>query len=470
MDMNTEPTAVTASPTTESARLNRFSPAASAVYAPSPLKVRFAWRGVGEAAALIAVLLVLDRIFGDGHRFLGVEPHPFGIAVILVAAQYGTAEAAAAAILASVALLAFNLPEQHFDQHHYAWLQGIVRDPLIWLTSSLIIGEISGRTRQRAREGAALAMRREGELGTMVQANTDLVDRVTMLETRIAGQQRTVTSIYEAARRLGPDREAVLSGAIALVRAATGATSTSIYLLNANILVPAGGDGWNGAKQSVPIHADRPFFQAVIGERRLLVSNKAADRDALDRVGLLAGPLLNSDGAVLGALVVESIPFTQLHLGAVASFRSVCEWVGDGLERAQQFDAAQQGRFLVEGSSLVAAAQSDRLIGIMGATARRIGFDLTLMQLDLDAFAAAAEPRRTLLTVLEAILRDTDLLLEGEEKARLLVLMPGTPLRNVSLVAERLHAALAGQNLALLNGVSTSWLSLNERATIELVP
>ncbi len=125
------------------------------------LRARFAWRAVAEASLLIVLLLILDRVFGSGNRFLGIEPHPFGIAVLLVAAQYGTAEAAATTLFASAALLAFNLPEQAFDQDHYAWLQTVVRDPLLWLTTSLIVGEITGRTRQRARDSAALAMNRE---------------------------------------------------------------------------------------------------------------------------------------------------------------------------------------------------------------------------------------------------------------------------------------------------------------------
>lgn len=435
---------------------------------PAMLNARFAWRGVAEAAALIAGLVVFDRLFGSGHRFLGVEPHPFGLAVLLVAAQYGTAEAAATSIIATVALLAFNVPEQSFDQDHYVLLQGLVRDPLIWLSASLIIGEITGRTRHRSREAFALASRREGELGTMVQANTELVTRITMLETRMAGQQRTVTSIYEAARGLGPSRDAVLSGALELVRAATGATKISIFLLEGNVLAPVGGDGWDSGERCAPISADSTCFQAIVGERRCLLINNPADREALGQLGLLAGPLLTTDGAVKGALFVEAIPFKQLHLGAVASFRSVCDWVGDGVEKAERYEAAQQGRFLVEGSSLVAAAQADRLIGILGATARRIGFDLTLMRLDLEPEIASGEARRTLVTVMEAVLRDTDLLIEGDRQDRLRVLMPGTALRNVPLVADRLHAALAGQDRVLREGVSISWLGLNQSATKEL--
>lgn len=252
------------------------------------LHSRFAWRGVGEAVVLILVFLAADRVFGDGHRFLGLEPHPFGLAVLLVAAQYGTAEAAATSIIASAALLVFNLPEQSFDQNQNAWLQGIFRDPLLWLTTSLVLGEITGRIRQRAREGAALALRRESELGAMVQANTDLVDRVTMLETRIAGQQRTVTSIYEAARALGPGHDAVLTGALALVRAATGATRSAIYLLKGTTLVPAGSDGSEG---QTDIQADSRLFEAIIGNRRCLLVNNAQDRDALGAHGLLAAPI-----------------------------------------------------------------------------------------------------------------------------------------------------------------------------------
>ena len=430
------------------------------------IRARFAWRGIAEAVVLILVLLAADRLFGSGHRFLGVEPHPFGLAVLLVAAQYGTAEAAATTLIASAALLAFNLPQQAFDQDHYQWLQGVVGDPLLWLTTSLIVGEITGRTRQRAREATHRALRRESELETMLQANTGLTDRVTRLETRIAGQQRTVSSIYEAARTLGPDRGAVLRGALALIRAATGATRCSIYLLQGNTLARTGGDGWDGADHMTEIGADTRFFAAVIGEQRCLLANDAEGRECLDRLGIMAAPMMTPEGVVLGALVVEAIPFTQLHLGTVASFRSVCEWVGAALEQAAAYETAQSGRFLVDGSSLVAARHGERLLSVMSATARRIGFDLVMLQLDLDDAingAALGDARRTVVTVMEAVLRDNDLLLEGNENGRrLCVLMPGTPLTNVPLVVERLRRAIAGQDMALLHSLGFSWLSLHQ--------
>ncbi len=211
-------------------------------------------------------------------------------------------------------------------------------------------------------------------------------------------------------------------------------------------------------------------FEAVIGQRRCLLANNAADRDLLDRVGLMAAPIVTPDGAVLGALVVETIAFTQLHLGAVANFRSVCEWVGAGLEQAGAWESAKQGRFLVEDSSLVAAKHADRLIGIMGSTAHRIGFDLILMQIDIDldpSMIGAA--RRTLVTVMEAVLRDTDLLIEGDHHRRLRILMPGTSILTVPLAAERLRQAIGRQDPALRDRVVISWLSLNQIKAKELV-
>ncbi len=101
----------------------------------------------------------------------------------------------------------------------------------------------------------------------------------------------------------------------------------------------------------------------------------------------------------------------------------------------------------------------DEIMGQAGSTKPRA--ELAALGTWL-ADTPAAELRRTLVTVMEAVLRDTDLLIEGDERRRLRILMPGTPLRNAPLAAERLLAALAGQDPAMRDRLAITWLGLNQ--------
>ena len=60
------------------------------------------WRRSSSSSRLP---LLADHLLFGGDRFAAVSPHPFWIVVLLIAAQYGTSEALAAAALASAALL-----------------------------------------------------------------------------------------------------------------------------------------------------------------------------------------------------------------------------------------------------------------------------------------------------------------------------------------------------------------------------
>ena len=54
-----------------------------------------------EIAIFFIVALAIDFLFLDFGRYTSLQPHPFGLIVLLCAVQYGTGEALLAALCAS---------------------------------------------------------------------------------------------------------------------------------------------------------------------------------------------------------------------------------------------------------------------------------------------------------------------------------------------------------------------------------
>src|SRR3546814_16887095 len=88
-----------------------------------------------EIALFLAGALLLDRYVFAGDRFASVQPHPFWIIILLMAAQYGTGESLLAAVASTAALLIGNITDQPLDQGTYAYILDLARNPILWLRS-----------------------------------------------------------------------------------------------------------------------------------------------------------------------------------------------------------------------------------------------------------------------------------------------------------------------------------------------
>jgi hypothetical protein len=300
-----------------------------------------------EILVLLAAALVADHLLFNGDRFAGVSPHPFWIVVLLIAAQYGTSEALAAAALASAALLLNNLPEQAFDEDLYAWLLRISINPVLWCIAAVTLGEIRAGHRRQAdvlRDTLAEAQEQARAIG---EAYEQLLQIKTTLEVLVAGQRRTVRTMYAAACAI--ERQSiveVLTGIPLLVRTVMNPEKFSFYLLNGTTLEAAANEGWNAADRfRRAFHAGSPLFAAVVGERRVLVASDAAHEAILDGEGLLAGALFSEEtGGVFGMLKIEGMPFQELTPACVQNFQILCDWIGAAFAKAQRFERLRSAR------------------------------------------------------------------------------------------------------------------------------
>jgi polysaccharide biosynthesis protein PelD len=294
-----------------------------------------------ETTSLLAVALAVDELLLGGDRFAGVTPHPFWIVVLLAATQYGMREGLAAAALATAALLAGRLPEQGFGEDFNAWLLRIGGIPVLWFVAGVVFGGIRDGHKRKADVLREMLAKLRDQTHTIAEAYERLSATAGELETRVAGQVRTVRALYAAARAIERQGTAeVLIGVAPLVQSVLNPTKFSLFLLNGSQLEAAATAGWTSEDCFLrAFDSASPLFLAVVGRRQILTGVNPEHEAILHGEGILAGPLVSEEtGKMVGMLKIESIPFIELTPSSVQNFRILCDWIGTAYDNALRYE------------------------------------------------------------------------------------------------------------------------------------
>jgi GGDEF domain-containing protein len=405
------------------------------------------WSAPVEVALFVAVTLAVDLWWGSGDRFVHVEPHPFWAIVLLMAVQYGTGEALLAAGVSSVALLAGNWPAQGFDQSVHEYAVHVLQRPLLWMAAALVLGEMRVRQRQRHADTREHLNRAERRITLLSNAHSELTSAKERLETRLAGQLRTATGMFQAARALETlDPSRVLTGAAELVAVALNARCFSLFLLEDDALVLAAAQGWTEDRALARRHgSSSPLFREVVGAQRFVSVSTPLGESVLHGEGLIAGPLIDAaSGKLVGMLKVEEMSFLDFNLSTVHTFKALCEWIGAAYVNAAAHQASQ---IQDEVTHLYGMKYLDRQTEYLTEIALRFGFDLTLLFVRIDTRDLTETERRTVPAALgevaRRVLRRTDLVFSHEPPGtQFAVLLPGAPPENAVAVTRKLMAGL----------------------------
>jgi hypothetical protein len=407
---------------------------------------------VVELVLFFALALGADAVLLDGSRFQAMAPHPFWLPVLLLSVQYGTSEGVVAAAVASLALRLGNWPEAAFDQDLYQHVYAMSREPIQWLVAAVLFGELRMRhVRERDElRGALEGARRESD--TITRSYRQLKSVKETLEARVAGQLRTVFTLYQAARAIDKlDEGDVMLGVADLVRTVMRPEKFSLFLLNNDMLESVTSDGWHDDDKYARWFDSRShLFEAVIGRQRPLCVANPEDERILQGEGILAGPLVSADtGEVVGMVKIESLGFMDLSVNSVENFRILCEWVGTALAKARAFrDASEESLFADRGGSLYSSGFIGRQAEFLGLLGRRMGFETTSIAIRPARMGRLSLTQRHAVAAaiaegVRASLRDTDLACDfGQQGQSFGVVLPGTSMEQARVVAGKLERAV----------------------------
>lgn len=405
-----------------------------------------------EIALFFAAALAVDFGLFDGTRFWEVRPHPFWIIVVLVSVQYGANEGLMAAALASVVLVAGNLPDQTFGQDMYDYWIGIGLRPAMWIGTSQLLGQLRDRQiRERSALQARLSeLQRQSDVIT--ESFSELKQAKASLEARIARQFRTVITTYRAAQAMDvTDENKLLEGIADLVTAILAPRKFSIWHLAPSGFVVVRTHGWSPDEpRPKELSLDHAISRRLLGRGGSLAVSRRDDERVLQGEGLMAGALADIDtGEIVGMLKIEDTSFLDFNIYTLENFNILCSWIGSAMVRARRWKRFERDRVTGGNAFLLSEEVLNRMIGLLTSLGRRQGFVSSVMTIESadPGLNDSSESRTALaLAVGEAIraeFRSSDLAFESQENdGQFVMLLPGTPVETARGMAEKLERAI----------------------------
>lgn len=400
-----------------------------------------------EALVMLVVLTLIDAFFLNGDRFWNVNPHPFWIPVLLLAAQYGTAEGLVAALLATLFLLVGNMPAVAEGQGHYDYLYELSINPILWFVAGWLIGELRQRhvrERDELRKELADATQRENVISDSYKF---VRNRKEALEVQVSGQLASSIEAYRAAKAVETlDPKSVMQGVERLVKSVLGPQKFSLYILHDTKLTATILHGWNASdKYAQEYDSFSPLYQSVIGNLETLVIANEQHEIALAGQGVLAGPIIDPESRrVIGMLKVEQMDFTSLSLSTVETFRALCEWIGTALVNARNYQTVKSESIVNPERNILTYNYFKRQSDYLAKLAKRVGFDLSMIVIktndpksmtDSDRITVARQISESVKSVLRNVDLAFDYQTDGEEYS---ILLPATPQAGANIVREKI--------------------------------
>jgi hypothetical protein len=406
---------------------------------------------IAEAFAMLVALTIADHFMFGGGSFWYMNPHPFWIPVVLIAVQYGTNEGLVTAALASLFLLAGQVPASDGLSENEA-LYAMAINPVLWVATAWIVGELRGhqvRERESLIREAVEARQREDLIAESYQF---VRNRKEALEQQVAGQLTSAIEAYRAAKAVETlDPQSVMRGIEMLVNSVLGPQKFSLSVLHDNKLTVTLFHGWNPADTYLQeIDAFSPLYQAVVAQQKTLVIANAEHEIMLAQQGMMAGPI-PGDGAgnVIGMLKFEQMDFSALSLTTVETFRALCEWIGAAMTNARNYQMVKAESIVNPEHHLLTYHYFKRQSAYLTRLAKRVGFNLSMVVIKLNEPEKLSDHDRITIgrqigEAVKAALRSVDLAFEyqtsGEEYS---IVLPATSQAGAAIVRDKIARNMA---------------------------
>ncbi len=302
-----------------------------------------------EMVVGLGILVALNLLFfRNDLGFRNVDPHPFWLVVIPIAARYGAKPGYAVGALAALLYLALlALREGSLFAVDISDVQLII-NPVLFLLVGIALGELREWHKRAHTRLAAKYDEVEAGIQDLAQRYLAALELDRELERQIVSQTSTVMTLYEAAKSLEHlDMRTLSPSLLDLTASFVEADSCALYLRRDGKFV------LEAARPASTKPDDRPKeldttqgLPAIVLEDRRTATVRDVIAEATptqlgDQPLLMATPLLSEDREVMGILTVESMPFLRFTPANIKLFTLLGDWASSAFQRALRFQRTQ---------------------------------------------------------------------------------------------------------------------------------
>jgi len=404
-----------------------------------------------EVLLFLGVLLLLDIGFGSGHRFLGVEPHPLWVLLLLILFQYSINEAIMTIVLMCLFLYWGNLPPQQASQSLFDYYYSLSLMPILWLSMTVLLGGLKLRNSARHYEMEKELKEARSKERVISDAFNKLKSVNRTLEMKLSEELASAVNIYKAAmtlERLAPENQ--MDGLNRIVASIMNPEKFSIFTCTADGLIMNSSYAWGpDDKYSTKFGKNDDIYRVIVGEKRIVAAFQEQSRYILGAEGVIAGPLIDEgNGEVFGMLKIEEITFSSFNSRTVQLFKLLCEWFGVTLRKMAVMREMSSSSINSQEHRSYSYAFLQAQTEFLRALARRIGFHLTELNIRIvNAETLDADTRRQaalrMSAAIKSTLRRTDQLFDAQERGEeYALLLCGTGPENVHIVISKIQEHL----------------------------
>jgi len=274
--------------------------------APTGLPVLPPLAALIEIVVLVVVPGALDYFVPGFPSLNESQPHFYWLPVLLLTLQYGSGSGLLAAGMAIVFSSVLGWPEQEIGENHFSYLLRIWLQPVLWIATSVILGQLRLRQIERKQALGRSVARLTQQRAELAEHTHRLRERCDRLERAIATRHEGDASALMAAlgkTQSGDEAEAAeaLHDVIAI---AFGDSRLSVLTLRDGCLHTTFRHPRGSEHRAEPILPESAFVRAVVRDGQSLSVLHAAGESDLEGRGLAAVPIARGT-QVVGAVLLE---------------------------------------------------------------------------------------------------------------------------------------------------------------------
>lgn len=382
-------------------------------------------------------------LFPGDLAFLDARVHPYWIVILLLASRYGFSAGFSSGLIAAVLYLGGALlQEPEMDFFTYANLDRWLL-PLLFLSTGCILGEIR---QVQIREYSELDRDFQDlkHNHSALEKQYDVLRQAKLeVDSRIISQEQTLSTLYDAAQGLQSlEEKDIYPATLNLLHEYLGVTACSVYEKEEDVLQCVrflGEPEHDTRKTQLPL--DDPFVGRALRERRTISVNQALPDESARPDALIASPIMNAGhDKVIGALVVEGMPFLKLTNNSVRMVSMLADWCGASLTNARAHQDVKAKLIIDEIIQCYTWDYLQERLEQEFLRSRRYKVDISLLMIQLpelpQGYTDKDEEKLLIafsLSVREKI-RKVDLLFLTNVERRFVLLLPNTPLAGAKVV------------------------------------